>query len=434
MRTSAIRWVYEAQMWLSGPDLKSYLSIQSLQTNILLLIAREIAGVGEGTIWISVGSLFRTAVFMGLHRDPIRLPKRSTLITEMRRRLWNTILETTLHSSMTCGGPVLVSLSEFDTEPPGNFDDEQLGLEDPVPEPIENHTQASIAIALRKTFPIRLAIAKFLNDLGSHGTYEETLRLDAELRTAYKVLCQTLQRRSSNIQPGSEARLVDFIMHRYFSALHTPCFHLALHETAYAFSRKVVVETSVKIWHAALPTSSDLARLATCGQGSFRTTVLQASFLIAMELEAQLREEAGLGPVTLRPDLLTVLDDAKVWSLRCIEIGETNIKGYLLIRLVVAQIECLLRGIENGKPSQLLIDAAEEAKEKCLAILEEKAAQGHTGGITDTAQAPDPFYSSELPQPLEDWDFMVGIDATPYYCPMLTFSFRKPSRYSALVI
>lgn len=167
LRVSAIRWVYEAQTWLSEPEFKSRLSISSLQTNLLVLLARETAHISEGLVWISAGALLKTAVYMGLHRDPARLPKRATFVAEMRRRLWNTILEVTLQSRLTSGRPPLVSLDDFDTEPPGNFDDDQLVAEDPVPKQDGNFTQVSIAIALRKTFSVRLAVTKFLNDLGS---------------------------------------------------------------------------------------------------------------------------------------------------------------------------------------------------------------------------------------------------------------------------
>ena len=447
LRASAIQWVYEAQTWFSEPEFKSRLSIQALQTNLLLLLARETAGVGGDLIWISAGALLRTAVYMGLHRDPACLPKRTTFAAEMRRRLWNTILEITLQSSMDSGGPPLVSLSDFNTEPPSNFDDDQLVAEDPVPKPEDDFTQVSIAIALRKTFPLRLSIAKFLNDLGSHGTYEEALRLDAELRASHKALCRTLQgcNSSSGRSPSQfEIRVVDFLMRRYLSSLHIPFFGPALHETAYAFSRKVVIETSLKIWCAAYPSSSimaaqfrsdtassdrdDLARLTACGSGFFRTVAMQASFFIAVELKTQLQEEESLGPVPLRPDLLSVLDDAKTWSLRCIEAGETNIKGYLFMCLVAAQIEGLMRGLGKDEFPELLVKAAEEAEERCLPILEEKAAQGQTEGSVDGLNQTSLNTPPEL---MEDWDFMVSQEPPSRTCPSRTY----PSRtYPSLTI
>jgi hypothetical protein len=364
LRSSAVRWVYEAQTWFSEPEFKSRLTIQSLQTYILLLLAREAAGIGGALIWISAGALLRSAVYMGLHRDPARLPKKPSLLAaEIRRRLWNTILEITVDTSIDSGGPPLVSLADFDTEPPGNYDDDQLIEGDSVPKNDDCCTQTSFAIAFRKTLPLRLAITKFLNDLGPQGSYEETLRLDKEFRAVYKSLYQTLQRynNSSTGQSVSQfqIRAVDLIMRRYLLCLHIPFFGPAMEETAYAFSRKVVIDTSLKIWYSTCPSVSiavprpggdipvdvDLARLVSSSSGFFRKIPFQAGLLIAVEIKVQLQEEDSLGPVTVRPDLLAVVEDARAWNLRVIEAGETNMKGYMILFIIAAQVDALFRGI-----------------------------------------------------------------------------------------
>ncbi|KAF4633621.1 hypothetical protein G7Y89_g4495 [Cudoniella acicularis] len=420
LRAAATRWVYEAQTWLSEPKFKSRLNIQYLQTELLLLLARETAAVSGDPMWISAGSLLRRAIFMGLHRDPSNLPKRTPFAAEMHRRLWNTILEVALQSSLTLGGPPLVCLDDFDTEPPGNFDDDEIMAEDLIPKTEDNFTQMSVAIALRKTFPLRLAVTRFLNNLGSHGTYEETLRLDAGLRASYKSLCRSLQvcNSSTGLSPsGFQLQVMDFIMHRYMSALHIPFFGPALHETSYAFSRKVVVENSVKIWCAVYPSTSimavqscndtaspgrnDLARLAACGSGFYRNVAVQATLLIAIELRTQIQEDESLGPVRLRSDLLSILDESKTWSLQCIEAGEVNMKGYLFMCVLAAHIEGLIRGIGKDDIPALLIKAAEEASEKCLPILEKMAA----GGSVDD---PHQMSLNAPPGGMEDWDFMMS--------------------------
>jgi len=430
LRTLALRWVHDAQVWVSGPKYKSRLDIQSLQTHILLLIAQERMGDGADSVWISAGALLRKAVYMGLHRDPARLPPGTAFTAEMRRRLWSTILELTLQSSLTSGGPPFFSLGDFDTAPPGNFSDDQLmagnqeTAGDLVPQPQENFTEVSLSIALRKTIPQRLAVVKFLNDLSSSGAYEETLRLHGELREAYKTLGRTLQLFSgSGTRPARshfQIQMVEFIMHRYLSALHLPYFGLALHETAYAFSRKVVVDSSLKIWRAACSASTSslsfmaidqqphgagqaapssapssdehdelLPRLATCSAGFYPTVAIQAALLIAVELRTQLQEEEMfLGPAMLRPDLFSVLSEAKAWCLRVLEAGETNVKGYLLISLVAAQIEVLMRGLGQTEMAELLVKAAENVEERCWPILQEiHTALGQekgTAGIVDS--------------------------------------------------
>lgn len=426
LRATAIRWVYEAQTWLSEPIFKPRLGLQALQTSVLFLIAQEAADVGCESIWITAGSLIRRAVCIGLHRDPANLPRKPVFATEMRRRLWGTILEISVLSSLSSGGPPLVSLDDFDTEPPSNFDDDQLMAEDPVPKPEGSFTDMSIPIALRKTLPLRLAVTKFLNDLSSRGTYDETLRLDSEMRASYKVLCRTIQTFNSSFGPSPSpfgVRAVDFIMHRYISALHAPFFNLAMRETAYAFSRKVVVESSLKIWCAVYPSSSlvttqaqttgntaapdrdDFARFATCGSGFYRTVGMQATLLISMELMSQLQDEESIGPVPLRQDLLSVVEDARVWCMQCIGIGETNIKGYLFASMVAAQIDGLRRGVPKDDIPGVIIGAAERAQEVCLPILEDMAAQIQTTQGAEEGCQDMPL--DLVPEMAEDWDFMV---------------------------
>ncbi|PYI06521.1 C6 zinc finger protein [Aspergillus sclerotiicarbonarius CBS 121057] len=406
LRPLAIQWVYEAQTWLAEPDFKARLTIQSLQTNILLLIAREATGIGPTLIWIPAGELLRTAVNMGLHRDPRHLPHATVFSAEMRRRLWNTILEVSLQSSITSGGPPMVTLDDFDAEPPGNFDDEQLTMENPEANS-ERFTRMSIARTLHKTFPLRLAIVKFLNDMSSHGTYEETLRLDTQLRASYKELCQTLQAYNPTTPPPQFAiGAVDVLMQRYLSSLHLPYFALAMHEAAYAFSRKVAVETALKIWRSAYqsssPSSETFNRFVTSGAGLFRTTTVQASTVIATELKFQLQEEQGLDPVPLRPDLVRVLEESKAWTLQCMESGETNTKGYLLTHALVAQVQGLMRGVTEQQMHDILVKTAEECTETCRQILEEKAYEGQP---EHTADAPYLTPSNFTPDLLEDFDF-----------------------------
>ncbi|KAI2624648.1 putative C6 transcription factor [Hypomontagnella submonticulosa] len=449
LRASAMQWVYEAQTWVSEPGFKHRLNIQYIQTNILVLLAREFVDVGPDLVWISAGSLFRIAVYMGLHRDPSRLPKTTTYVAEMRRRLWNTILEVSLQLSLNSGGPPFISLDMFDTGPPGNFDDEQLNAEDPVPKPENQFTQTSVALALRQTFPVRLAITKFLNDHGAHGTYGETLRLDADLRASYKPVLQNLQTFKSGKGPRPsefELDVVGIITNRYILSLHIPFFGLAIEEAVYAFSRKVIIETSLKIWHAVYsPTTTTLpqihhdtapigrhalARLVTCASGFFRIVAVQAHVLIATELTAQLREEETLGPGLVRQDLIPIIDEAKVWSLQCIEAGETSIKGYFLVCLLASQIEGLRQGLGKEELGRFMVKAAEESEERCLPMIEEMAAQWQAEGAPEGLDQTAPASASATPSRFfDDWDFamedaMFDLDNT---APM-NWSFNEASQ------
>ncbi|KAI0884899.1 putative C6 transcription factor [Annulohypoxylon maeteangense] len=426
LKASAIGWVFEAQTWISEPGFKHRLNLQYIQTNILLLIAREFVDVGPDLVWISAGTLLRTAIYMGLHKDPKRLPKMSIFAAEMRRRLWNTILELSTQLSLTSGGPPFISLDSFDTEPPGNFDDEQITADNPVPKPETSFTQMSTAIALRTMFATRLSITKFLNDHNSRGTYGETLRLDAELRTAYKSVLRLLRGYKSGpgLRPSEfEVDMVSLLMNRYILSLHNPYFNPATQEAAYAFSRKVIIESSLKVWRTMYPSSTtmsfqtsketemppskqrDLPRLAICASGFFRIITLQASVLIAMELMTQLQEEDILGPGLIRQDLLTIMEEAKTWSWMTIEAGETSIKGYFLASLLAAHVEGRLQGLEKDDLRKFLVKVIEEAEEKCIPKLEEMLARYQTKNAVEELEQ---SHSTSEPQPLGDWDFSMS--------------------------
>lgn len=420
MRPPATRWVYEAHTWLSDPDFKPQLSIQCLQSRVLLLIAREMINVGGASSWISAGALLRTAIYMGLHRDPALLPNRTVLAAEMRRRLWNTILELSLQGSLVSGGSPLISLSDFDCAPPGNFDDEQLLADSPVPKADHDYTQTSIARAFRKTLPQRLAIQKHLNDLGSNATYEETLRLDEGLRTAYRSVCRALRGYNDGRSSSQfETRMLDFIIHYNLCCLHMPLFSASINEARYAFSRKAVVESALKVWCAIYPFSitaasaqtrpelDDMTRFAICGFGFFRTGTTLATIFVSLELKAQLQDEDSLGPSPCRQDLLSLLSDAKVRAWNMIECGETNIKGYLLASIVSAQIHGLMQGMDPDQLPEHLLQVVEQAEERCLAFLEEKAGRVYSGlnfEFNDMSASTTSF--------MGDWEFIVSY---PYH-------------------
>lgn len=428
LRSSAIRWVYEAHTWLSDPDFKPRLNIQCLQSRILLLIARETINVSGDSIWISAGALLRTAMHMGMHRDPSHLPTRSKLAAEMRRRLWNTILELSLQASIMAGGAPLISTDDFDCEMPGNFDDDQLLADEPTPKSDNDYTQTSIARELRKMYPQRLAIARFLNDLTSYSTFEQTLRLDTQLRASYRAICKNLRGYKPNGNGRSmsqfETRTLDFIVHYYLCCLHLPFFEPPTgEEAAYAFSRKVAVESAIKIWYAIYPSppigtttptgrddsvpapeQDDMTRFVSCGFGFFRTGTMVATMLVSSELRAQLQDDDSLAPSPFRHDLFAVLTDAKDRFWDMIECGETNVKGFVLTSIVLARVEGLVQGLDANKFPEVLLRAAEQAEERCIAFMEDKAAQRYNAVNVDAAHE-IPGNTSPF---VGDWDCIVS--------------------------
>ncbi|SPO02031.1 uncharacterized protein DNG_04704 [Cephalotrichum gorgonifer] len=392
LRTPAVHWIYEAQTFLSEPEFKSRITTLSLQINILLLIARQTANIGGTLVWISAGELLRTAMYMGLHKDPPSVPATSTLTREMRRRLWNTVLEIVLQTSKDSGAPPLISMDDFDAKPPGNFDDDQLTEEGAVPRPEGVFTQTSVARALRGTFPARLAVVKYLNDLSSTAPYQKALGLDKELRASHKIMMQALQRPSPQTQSQPlhvGTVLANFNVASFFMILHAPFFSLAYREPAYAFSRMSLLEYSLKIWQIVHPASSLVAhpgaspaptpdiwkRLATCGHRTFIVATKQTCVSLVMELRAQLEDGESLGTAPFRADLLVVLHEILDWSLSAVKAGETNIKGYLAVSLMIAHTECIKAGLTKDEIPKSLVKMTADFLITCVPLLEDMLAR-----------------------------------------------------------
>ncbi|KAI1206064.1 uncharacterized protein F4807DRAFT_453663 [Annulohypoxylon truncatum] len=429
LRKSAIQWVYEAQFWLMSPIPKARLTISGLQTMLLLCFAQQAASVGHDLVWISVGDVMRSAMYMGLHRDPKKLPKMNLFRSEMRRRLWNTILELALQTSMDSGGPPLINFQDYDTCAPANCNDDQLTDDDAAvaTNTPEQFTDTSAALALRVTFSARLAVARSLNEFDSQHTYEDALRLHGQLSTAYKSLSQYLQKFAfSARQPTDlQRRFIDVLIRRYLMALHLPYFAPSMTEPAYAFSRKTVVETSAKIWSTVFPTAAlnprpfpcpanelealsadvdDLARMTSCASGLFRCILSQVSMAIGLELKSQLQEDDGLGPPTPRMDLFNILRDSAFWIFDRIRIGETNIKGYMFTAALVAQVEALMNGLKEPDVTNAVIKSGTEAIREAFNVLKQRIeVEGDEAANANTNEAQFNFDTVMAME--EDWEY-----------------------------
>jgi Fungal specific transcription factor domain. len=425
LRHLASQWIYEAKFWLATSSDKSKVSITTLQTMCLLHLAKETCGIGGNLSWVSAGSLLQTAMFLGLHRDPDNLPRMSPLKAELRRRLWATVLEIVLQSSLDTGAPPLLTLSDFDTRSPSNYDDEQLLDYDeppPSPKPPNVFTHSTVQVALLRSFPVRLSIAQYVNHFNSSATYQTTLKWNTELTNACRALQATFQPfyDPAGILPKRlslfQLRLAEHMVHRFFLALNHPWLWSAHNDSAYYFSRKMCVETSLKLYRAiatgspagdsgtASPTD-DFTRLATCGYGPFRSAPTLAVLTLCLELLWQVQEDRpfrqslgidhqqperlgagnesdvnssvgiGIGSgAAPRHDLLEAVKYSIGWTQRRIRNGETNIKAHLLYTALLVQIQALQRGVSDVEVERQVFGAVSEELNRCWHLLKDVAA------------------------------------------------------------
>jgi hypothetical protein len=171
--------------WISTQPRKR-LTLQFFQLRCLLLIARRANCVGLKQDWVSSGDLLRLALASGMHRDPSLLSKGkiSAFETEMKKRLWVTIMELELQSSIESGLPSSLAGLHWDTPAPTNLPDDAFWIETqelPAGRPIEYFTSASYVCVSRQSIPFRLHLMQLLNDPSAKLPYSEVLHHDAQI-------------------------------------------------------------------------------------------------------------------------------------------------------------------------------------------------------------------------------------------------------------
>ena len=387
LRTMAQQWVYRVQAWTSTPLEKERLNLSGLQVQCLLLLARQTNAVGGDLIWIGAGSLLRTAFQMGCHRDPKYFPRMSVMHGELRRRLWATVLEITIQTSLDSGMPPLITIDDFDTSPPSNINDEDISgstLVSPTPKPASVFTQTSLQIELLKSLSIRYQICRQMNDFHSDPSYDETLRLGNEITKACKEASVLMNGYSLTLpQPTALQRnLLDLFIRRFLLAVHQPFAFKSQADPRYYFSRKVCLDTALIMASESYssPTeplpppghTDDYTRLKRVGGGIYKDAIMYAGTIVCFELIQQLEEELanGLGlsasARSARVPLHRCVRDLAELSAARIALGDNNVKWHLLLCAAVGQVEALEKGTD---PRQEMLEATRVGGKACLELL-----------------------------------------------------------------
>jgi hypothetical protein len=95
--------------------------------------------------------------------------------------------------------------------------------------------------------------------------------------------------------------------------------------------------------------------------------------------------------------------------LSVIKAGETNVKGCLLINLVAAHVEGLMRGVGKGEMATLLVRAVEDVGEMCVPLLEQLVAAQDREIEAGEMQPKAVPVTDILGDVAADWNFAVSI-------------------------
>jgi hypothetical protein len=268
------------------------------------------------------------------------------------------------------GMPPMLSEHDYDTKPPSNLDDCDMGKEDDDLEyvqPVDVYTDCSIQIAFAESLPIRLEIVRLINSLQFDLTYRECLRIGTELAK----LCETKTgffkeafKEGCNVTPF-QIKLLDSLVRRFVLSLHRPFFAKSKDNPQYHYSRKICLDASLAIFAPATASvagvDDDWTLMTYRAVGFFKSLILYAMSTIYFELITQIEEhrklsilmaplvsEATAVQTSSLPPQTQILYDALVrahhMTLLRLKNGETNPKGVVFFACALARIDALVTG------------------------------------------------------------------------------------------
>ncbi|KAJ5689820.1 hypothetical protein N7462_004212 [Penicillium macrosclerotiorum] len=370
----AMKWIMAVQSYISCTFVSPDIDLKMIQTQCLLLVARLAVASDGDVAWASSGSLIRSAMTMGLHRDPTRFRKATTPFwSELRRRLWTTIVELDLKISLDRGVTPSVDLDECDCDAPSNWDDSELyeSMEsNPVPLSTATYTRNFYQTLLTRTLDLRYRIAKKINTLRFNLSYDETLRMSEELVRAMKNASALFDDNASEINPSDAARhrfaqsLHLFIMRKFLLALHRPFSLSVVRLPKCSYSRKVCLEASLEVLtQMEIPSPADAIlypHITQLGAGMFCDETFHAAITVCVELSLQAQEANQPGSSGMdgmgSSVLMSMIQSQQNVMLQAVErtlhdfghrVGVGNGKGtkpYFFLSIILASVKSRIKG------------------------------------------------------------------------------------------
>ncbi|KAJ5436668.1 hypothetical protein N7445_007553 [Penicillium cf. griseofulvum] len=390
----APQWIAGAQFWLTESFEKFGIDLSVLQVSALLLLARQTLPDPSELVWISGDFPLRIAVGLGLHKETrIHFPEFSPFESEMRKRLWATILEMSTQSCLDTGMPPSISNDDFDCELPSNINDVDASNLSAATDIADGFTQSTIQRMLMRTMPVRLQILRYCNALkkAPGQDYLWILKLSMELDTMCHSHTATLQSYQKNSKPdtptptGFQIHMLNLLTRRFLLALHSPFAVEAKANQSFYFSRKVLTENALTclsplqlVSQKPLPVGSlpenqqhELLRLKVRGGDIMRHMLCHATAILIVELTTELGENAFPIMHSLSQDLFFhAIEESMAIFRRRIQAGETNVDIYVLFSCAMAQAKVMKAGLA---PERQTIEPAKDSLNICCELLKFQA-------------------------------------------------------------
>ncbi|KAI0460590.1 hypothetical protein F5B21DRAFT_510803 [Xylaria acuta] len=411
MKRTARNWVYAVQWWLTGPTERDAMSIGGIQVFCLLLLARQTSALG-GTASIITEALSKLSFTIGLHVDPRYHLSLTPFESELRRRLWLTVLELTAITSLNSTLPLLLVVGDYHVPLPSNVADSKLDKNDSetAQDCRTKHEKldCSFQLLLAKSLRLRTQIIQELNDSSREATYEKVIAQSNSLQAHCRELAAVLHpgeettREEADVPAVASSfhhKFLDTYFRRLILFLHRPFAHQARQDHRFLFSRNMCLESSLIM--AAHTEAMDLLRgdlddFSYCcisGGGMFKGAMGQDIILgVSLEIVTQLEEEGLDDPrhaaqkVRRRDPLARLLQGYRQPLVRylrhvqeqwrqVIRLGRPSLKQYLFVSCILNHIEAMEAGWDS---KAAMLDTIRQVLRECTVLLKESPAYGST--------------------------------------------------------
>jgi hypothetical protein len=262
--------------WISEQPRKR-VTLSFFQLQCLSLLAKRVNCIRLKQDWIASGDLLRLSLASGMHRDPrlLRHGRMTPFDEQMKKRLWVTVMELELQSSVESGIQSGLTGLYFDTPAPANLADEAFSPDTqhmPLGQSNEHFTSASYLTVTLKSLPLRIHLTQLLNTPSSVLHYTDVLHYDSQIRSALTKLPVW----------GDDRALIPSVLlglqlRQYLLLLHKPYAKLARTDDRYLYSFTTCVDEC-----SSLVTMHDrLISRGVLSLNNFRNDVIRAGLALS---------------------------------------------------------------------------------------------------------------------------------------------------------
>lgn len=253
-REHACRSVEACEAWFSRQSQK-HTTLGYFQVHCLLLVAKEVNGIKAKKRWVEAGTLLRTAVAAGMHRDTDLMQKTvSAFDREMRKRIWSFIVEQDLKASLDRGMPAVSLEYPSDCGVPSNFHDEDFDLSTidmPRSRPDGELTKMSYLRYSTQSRSLRAKLTTQLNQPSSRLSCEDVLAYTQQIEHHLALLPEWPESRGVSgaalTSFDQSIILLRIQLEQFLLVIHASAVRQAASETAASFSKTAFLTASRSI-------------------------------------------------------------------------------------------------------------------------------------------------------------------------------------------